>query len=86
MRNEDEETISGLASTLHSLSSTSFPRHDSEKQYSFYDNKEEKAEADSLKKRFQNMKIASLAKLTQDRIYSSAYHPDKTKDVIFFGG
>lgn len=28
----------------------------------------------------------SRAKVTQDRIYSAAYHPEKSKDLIFFGG
>lgn len=32
------------------------------------------------------MKIVARAKVTQDRVYSAAYHPDPTTDLIFFGG
>lgn len=31
------------------------------------------------------MVIRSRAKVTQDRIYSMAYHPEVTKDLIFVG-
>lgn len=31
------------------------------------------------------MKVISRAKVTQDRIYCAAYHPEVTKDLIFFG-
>lgn len=40
----------------------------------------------SLRKALQKMKVVSRAKVTGERIYSAAYHPEKTKDVIFFGG
>lgn len=32
------------------------------------------------------LKVVSRAKVTQDRVYSAAYHPEITKDLIFFGG
>jgi hypothetical protein len=32
------------------------------------------------------MKVVARAKVTQDRVYSAAYHPDPTMDLIFFGG
>jgi hypothetical protein len=46
----------------------------------------EAAEVTALRERFQNMKIVARAKVTQDRVYSAAYHPDPTTDLIFFGG
>jgi hypothetical protein len=46
----------------------------------------EAAEVAALRERFQNMKIVARAKVTRDRVYSAAYHPDPTTDLIFFGG
>ncbi|KAG6371875.1 WD40-repeat-containing domain protein [Boletus reticuloceps] len=42
-------------------------------------------EAEELKKRLGQMRVASRAKVTQNRVYSAAYHPEPTKDLIFFG-
>ena len=39
-----------------------------------------------LKEKLGKLKIVARAKVTQDRIYSAAYHPEPTKDLIFFGG
>jgi WD repeat-containing protein 76 len=52
----------------------------------FAKDKMEAAEVAALRERFQNMKIVARAKVTQDRVYSAAYHPDPTTDLIFFGG
>jgi len=52
----------------------------------FAKDKMEAAEVAALRERFQNMKIVARAKVTQDRVYSAAYHPDPTMDLIFFGG
>jgi hypothetical protein len=52
----------------------------------FAKDKKEAAEVAALRERFQNMKIVARAKVTQDRVYSAAYHPDPTTDLIFFGG
>ena len=43
-------------------------------------------EVENLKKRLGSMKIVARAKVNQNRIYSCAYHPDVSKDLIFFGG
>jgi len=52
-----------------------------------YDNgKRDEREVENLRKRLGSMKVVARAKVTQDRIYSSAYHPDTSKDLIFFGG
>ena len=36
--------------------------------------------------RLQNLKVVSRAKVTENRVYNAAYHPEKTKDIVFFGG
>lgn len=52
-----------------------------------YDEEErEAAELKELKKKLSNLQIVSSAKITKERIYSSAYHPELTKDLLFFGG
>jgi len=43
-------------------------------------------EVKNLRNRLRSMKIVSRAKVNRNRIYSCAYHPDISKDLIFFGG
>ena len=54
--------------------------------YSAAESKKEDAEVTALRESLQGLQIASRAKVTQDRVYSVAYHPEKSKDLIFFGG
>ncbi|KAG7452439.1 WD40 repeat-like protein [Guyanagaster necrorhizus] len=44
-----------------------------------------KSELEDLKKEFKGMRLVSRAKVTENRVYSAAYHPDMQKDLIFFG-
>jgi WD repeat-containing protein 76 len=46
----------------------------------------DQAAVNGLREKLQELKIAARAKVTENRIYSAAYHPDATKDLIFFGG
>lgn len=39
-----------------------------------------------LRDKVQNLKVVSRAKVTTNRVYCAAYHPEVTKDLIFFGG
>ncbi|KAF7967098.1 hypothetical protein HWV62_35909 [Athelia sp. TMB] len=45
----------------------------------------EAKEVQELRDKLQGLKVVSRAKVTQDRVYSAAYHPEVTKDLIFFG-
>lgn len=54
--------------------------------FAYDDDNKEDSDVVKLKERFRKMKIISRAKVTQSRVYSAAYHPDVTKDLIFFGG
>jgi len=47
---------------------------------------QETKEVKALRDKLQKLKVVSRAKVTQNRIYSAAYHPEITKDLIFFGG
>ena len=79
--------LSGLSSRLQSLLETRHPRRmaDQDAFVSEKDRKEE-AEVEALRQRFKDMKVVARAKVTQDRVYCAAYHPDPTMDLIFFGG
>lgn len=50
------------------------------------DIKEEGREVAELKKNLTKLKIFARAKVTMDRVYCAQYHPEKSKDLIFFGG
>jgi len=79
--------VTGLSSKFQSLLQTRYPRRaSSQDAFVFAKDKMEAAEVAALRERFQNMKIVARAKVTQDRVYSAAYHPDPTRDLIFFGG
>lgn len=52
----------------------------------FEKDKKEAVEVAALREQFQNMKVVARAKVTQSRVYSAAYHPDPTTDLVFFGG
>lgn len=41
-------------------------------------------EVEELRKAYSNVKIVSRAKVTQDRVYSSLYHPDKVGIFYIF--
>ena len=39
-----------------------------------------------LQEQMRDLKVLSRAKVTMNRIYSAVYHPEVSKDLIFFGG
>ena len=52
----------------------------------FENDKKEDAEVEALREQLMDMKVVARAKVTQNRVYCAAYHPDPTMDLIFFGG
>ncbi|KAI9446323.1 WD40 repeat-like protein [Lactarius indigo] len=83
---EEWEALSGLSSAFQSLLLARYPRRRGERDAFVFDSsKKEDTEVAALRARVQNMKIVARAKVTQDRVYSAAYHPEPTKDLIFFG-
>lgn len=78
--------ISTLNITFETIVSQPHPRRVGNCDAFEYDNgKRDEREVENLRKRLGSMKVVARAKVTQDRIYSSAYHPDTSKDLIFFG-
>ena len=54
--------------------------------FSYEDTEEEEREVTELKKKLSKLKIVARARVTMDRVYSAQYHPETSKDLIFFGG
>ncbi|KAG6907358.1 hypothetical protein DXG01_009242 [Tephrocybe rancida] len=84
---EYSEDITSMSVTLQDLAQTSHPKRVADPEAFTYDNdsKKQDAEVEELRQRLRPLKIVSRAKVTQDRIYSAAYHPEVSKDLIFFG-
>lgn len=82
----DAAEVTELTSALKDTATSSEARRIGSQDAFEYAEKQEKAAVSDLKERLKGLKVVSRAKVTQDRVYSAAYHPEKTKDLIFFGG
>jgi WD repeat-containing protein 76 len=79
--------LSGLNERLRSLLEARHARRAADKDaFVFEKDQKESAEVEMLRERLRGLRIVARAKVTQDRVYSAAYHPDPTTDLIFFGG
>ncbi|KAK7054845.1 hypothetical protein VNI00_003308 [Paramarasmius palmivorus] len=82
---EDDPKSAVLLAT-HLQSVTQQPRPvGSVDSFDYKEEKRHETEVAELREKMQGLKVVSRAKVTQDRIYSAAYHPEPTKDLIFFG-
>ncbi|KAM6500479.1 WD40-repeat-containing domain protein [Amanita muscaria] len=80
------DEVDALTSQLLNLTHISHPRRVADiDAYTFKDDEHATAEVEELRSKLKSMKIVSRAKVTDDRVYSCAYHPERTKDLIFFG-
>ncbi|KAF8580875.1 WD40 repeat-like protein [Ramaria rubella] len=77
------QQLTFLTSTFASCARTMQQKEQGE--LDFTDSVEDESRVEELRKQFKSLMIVSRAKVTQDRVYSSLYHPEKTKDLIFFG-
>jgi WD repeat-containing protein 76 len=82
----DSDELPALRTSLSQVLEKPHPRAIGNRNAFVFDDdeKEDTALAD-LKEKMKKLKVVSRAKVTQDRIYSGAYHPETTKDLIFFG-
>jgi len=82
-----EEWELGALSGLSARLQTRHPRRTADQDvFVFERDKKEEAEVEALRERLKDMKVVVRAKVTQNRVYCAAYHPDPTMDLIFFGG
>ncbi|KAJ3520849.1 hypothetical protein NMY22_g12562 [Coprinellus aureogranulatus] len=79
------EDMQSLNKAMETIPHTSIDRIGDFDAYVFDDSKEEERAVEDLRKRMSKMVVKARAKVTGNRIYSAAYHPEVTKDLIFFG-
>lgn len=83
----DENDVVGLNSVFEAVCKTSHPKRVGDApDFTYDDDKQEAGEVEKLRSQLGKLEVVARAKVTQDRIYSAAYHPEPTKDLIFFGG
>ncbi|OJA08161.1 hypothetical protein AZE42_03594 [Rhizopogon vesiculosus] len=82
---EGSELVS-LRSSLQAVTNVALPKRIADADaFVFDEDQKNEAEVADLRKKLQKLRVVSRAKVTQDRIYSAAYHPEPTKDLVFFG-
>ena len=82
-----DDEMNALRASLQAITNKPIPRGIGNVDDWIYDSdKRAENEVQELRKRLGQMKIVSRAKVTLNRVYSAAYHPEPTKDLIFFGG
>ena len=83
----DDSDTSAFRRTFQAVTNNPMPRRvGSVRDWVFDRNDKDKEEVRSLRERLGKMKIVARAKVTENRVYSAAYHPEPSKDLIFFGG
>ncbi|KAJ7172424.1 WD40-repeat-containing domain protein [Mycena filopes] len=82
---EEEADIASLSATLEQVSRNNTRNIRDEDAYQSEDEDVEDNLVTELREKLEDLKVVSRAKVTQDRVYSAAYHPEVTKDLIFFG-
>jgi transcription initiation factor TFIIIB Brf1 subunit/transcription initiation factor TFIIB len=78
--NEEEADIGSLSAALQNVSQNRRRVRD-EDAYQSEDETEEENFVTELRDKLQDLKVVSRAKVTQDRIYSAAYHSEITKGI-----
>ncbi|KAJ8482107.1 hypothetical protein ONZ45_g15069 [Pleurotus djamor] len=80
------EELSTLSTSLKMVLKEDHPRRAGDiDAFEFEDHKEEEQAVKELRSKLQSLKVVARAKVTEDRVYSAAYHPEPSKDLIFFG-
>ncbi|EED84163.1 predicted protein [Postia placenta Mad-698-R] len=80
------EELGTLRTTLQVTLKTAHPREAAaQDSFVFEEDEKENAAVAELKETLSHLKVVARAKVTQDRVYSAAFHPEPTKDLIFFG-
>ncbi|EKM55479.1 uncharacterized protein PHACADRAFT_208996 [Phanerochaete carnosa HHB-10118-sp] len=85
LEDQEAQEVMALTASLQVTTKTVNARRVGDMNSYQYDEEHHEAAVTELKKKLGGMEIVSRAKVTKERIYSAAYHPEKTKDLIFFG-
>ncbi|KAI0322216.1 WD40-repeat-containing domain protein [Amylostereum chailletii] len=82
----DARQLSSFMDLIQTLGSKRHTRRlPDQDAFVFEEDTKEEVEVAALRTRLQKLKVVARAKVTIDRVYSAAYHPEVTKDLIFFG-
>jgi hypothetical protein len=83
---DEPQEISQLSRTMQNVAQT-LGRHVGDPEaFNFQDEAKHKTAVNYLREKLENLKVVSRAKVTTNRVYCAAYHPETTKDILFFGG
>ena len=86
LEDQDASEVMALTASLQVITKTQRPRRVGDMKAFMLDELKHEAAVKELKKKLGKLRIVSMAKVAKDRIYSAAYHPEPTKDLVFFGG
>ncbi|KAG1753431.1 WD40-repeat-containing domain protein [Suillus lakei] len=82
----EESELSSLRSSLQAVTNVPLSKRAADADaFVFHEDRKNEAEVKELRKRLQQLRVVSRAKVTSFRVYSAAYHPEATKDLVFFG-
>jgi len=85
--NNDPQDIQKLTDSMTTIEQKKQPRFVQDPDaISFDDEQKNERDVETLRKQLKELKVVARAKVTENRIYCAAYHPEPTKDLIFFGG
>lgn len=83
----EETELGSLRSSLQAVTSVPLPKRTADANaFVFHEDQNNEAEVNELRNKLQKLRVVSRAKVTENRVYSAAYHPEATKDLVFFGG
>jgi len=87
IENNDPQDMQVLTDTMKEIEQKKQPRRVQDPDaIAFDDEKKHTREVEALRKQLKELKVVARAKVTENRIYCAAYHPEPTKDLLFFGG
>lgn len=86
MDDADGTDVSSLISVLKATASQQRTGQSGDQDAFTLEDRQEETAVSELREKLRDLKVVARAKVTQDRIYSVAYHPERSKDLVFFGG
>ncbi|CAA7271660.1 unnamed protein product [Cyclocybe aegerita] len=82
---DQPQELSSLSITMETIPQTAHRRVGDPEAFVFKDDKKDERAVQEIREKVQNLKVVSRAKVVTERIYCVVYHPEVSKDIIFFG-
>ncbi|KAF5330427.1 hypothetical protein D9619_005629 [Psilocybe cf. subviscida] len=79
------QEISALSTTMAGVVQLKSRKVGDPDAFAWRDDNKHKAPVQEIREKVEDLKVVSRAKVTMNRIYCAAYHPDVQKDLLFFG-